>query len=68
MTVCVACGCEKVQTVTWVEINTDVVHGGANSDSQDDQDNWCPNCNSHCGLMSKIAYDKAQKEKIDGSK
>lgn len=53
MIVCEKCGCNKVQTVTWVEVNTNIVYDGACSEGQDEQDNWCPNCGAHCKLTDK---------------
>jgi len=53
MIVCDKCGCNKVQTVTWVEINTKIVHGLACSQTDDEQDNWCPDCKAHCNVGDK---------------
>jgi hypothetical protein len=50
MTVCKECGCDKVQTIMWVEVNTAEVHDLAFSQGEDYQDNWCPNCDSNCEL------------------
>lgn len=58
MIVCEDCGCENVQTKMWVEVNTDKVKDGADSQGEDPQDNWCPNCGGHCILTTKIEFDK----------
>ena len=62
MVVCEECGCEKVQTITWVEINSQKVFDTALSQSCDEQDNWCPDCNSNCPVTDKEIYDKRFKE------
>ena len=53
MTVCEECGSDKVQTVMWVFINSEEIGDLANSQSQDDQDNWCSDCSEHCSLIEK---------------
>jgi hypothetical protein len=60
--VCEECGCDKVQTVTWVEINSKIVHGAALSESADENDNWCPQCDSHCSVTSLAIYKTRDQE------
>ena len=62
MIVCEECGCDKVQTVMWVEINTNTIIDGANSNGEDDQDNWCPNCNAHCSITDELYYNNENDE------
>ena len=49
--VCSECGSPKVQTKMWVEYNTDIPQDSC-SDGED-QDNWCPECESHTSFKSK---------------
>ncbi len=61
--VCEECGCKKVQSVTWVEVNTGEVFGQANSEGADEQDNWCPDCQQNCSVTSlQIFNEKNQEE------
>lgn len=58
MVICKKCKGIEVQTKTWVEINTSIVHEMADSESKDSQDNWCPDCRENCeieeiGIKSK---------------
>lgn len=53
MTVCKECGSDKVQTLYWVAINTENILGMALSETQDKQDNWCPNCELNCEVENK---------------
>ena len=46
---CQNCGSDKVQTKMWVECNTNIVINEADSQGEDSEDNWCPNC-GHCNL------------------
>ena len=47
---CKKCGCTKVQTKMWVELNTNKIIDGADSQGEDIQDNWCPDCEEHCKI------------------
>ena len=51
MLCCGHCGSKKVQTVMWVEVNSEKVGDLANSQTVDEQDNWCLNCQKHCKLV-----------------
>ena len=62
MIVCEECGCEKVQTLTWVEINSQKVHEAGLSGGESEQDNWCPDCTTNCSITDKTVYDRKQLE------
>lgn len=51
MTKCSICGGTNVQTLTWVNVNTNEVGDLGASQSQDEQDNWCIDCMEHCSLV-----------------
>lgn len=44
MTICEECGSDKIQTLEWVEVNTNKVIGGGIGD---ENDRWCPICEKH---------------------
>ena len=56
--VCEECGSEKVQTLAWVECNTNNYISEGPSEGADEQDNWCPDCDKHCSFTSKAEYEK----------
>ena len=62
MTVCEECGCTKVQTKTWVGINSGAVYEPAGSGGEQMEDNWCPDCGEHCMITSKEIFDSRNKE------
>jgi hypothetical protein len=51
MIVCKECKSENIQTVYWVRINSQEIVEMALSETQDKQDNWCPDCEEHCELV-----------------
>ncbi len=53
MSKCKECGCTKVQTKMWVEVNTDKVIDKVGSEKGDVEDNWCPDCTEHCEIITK---------------
>lgn len=60
--VCEDCGSTKVQGTFWVEYNTHKVIHGCNSSGEQDQDNWCPDCNEHCSITSQDIYESRDEE------
>ena len=60
--VCEECGSDKVQGTFWTEYNTHKVIDGCNSQGENDQDNWCPNCNEHCSITSQAIFENRDEE------
>ncbi len=50
---CKKCNNDKVQSTFWAEMNTNIVIDGCNSQGEDIQDNWCPNCDEHCEIITE---------------
>jgi len=57
--VCEECGSDKVQTLAWVDFNTDqyVSEGPGGT-----EDNWCPVCMEHINIISEKDYKENQDE------
>ena len=58
---CKQCGSTTVQTVTWVEINSQQVHDTALSQTADAQDNWCPRCEANVDVVH-VSYSIINEE------
>ena len=46
---CDNCGSTKVESKTWVGVNTGKLGEHAGGDT-DEEDNWCPDCETHCSI------------------
>lgn len=53
MYICDNCKSDKIQSKEWVEVNTGKTMGLADSGGSDQQDNWCPDCETHCKIIDK---------------
>jgi len=56
--VCVYCGSDNVQTKMWVRIkDKEVMDTCSDGESED---NWCPDCKTHCRILSEEEYSEMQ--------
>jgi hypothetical protein len=60
-TVCSECGSEEVETLMWVNPNTNEI-GGTLSEGEA-QDNFCKLCQSHNKLITLEEYQKQEEER-----
>lgn len=58
--VCEECGSQSVQTLMWVNINTNEIIGGLSC--EDESNNWCEVCQSHCNVTSLEIYKASEEE------
>lgn len=55
--VCEQCGSKKIQTLAWVDANTNKYVGEF---SNEKQDNWCENCEEHVYFTTEETYNQNQ--------
>lgn len=53
--VCSTCGSSNIQTLAWVDVNTDEV---MDSGPGDTQDNWCCDCEDHVKFCTEEEFEK----------
>jgi len=53
---CKKCGSENIQIKMWVGANSNVPEDGV-SDGET-EDNWCPDCDSHCEIVDSEDEEK----------
>lgn len=58
--VCEECGSQEIQTLMWVNPNTDELNGELSC--EDENNNWCEVCKRHCGLTSLEIYKALNEE------
>ena len=56
ISLCSKCGSENVQSIFWVDLNTNEIQGGAGAN--DIQDNWCSDCEEHIKIETKKISDE----------
>jgi hypothetical protein len=51
--VCEECGSDKIQTLQWVDVNTEEIRGAGPGEYED---NWCDECQDHTEFINEDEF------------
>ena len=59
--VCEECGSDDIQTLMWVNVNTNKIE---DSYDTDEENNWCNKCESHLNFITEEEFLKLNEEEL----